>query len=146
LHGSPPWEQIPPQDAESDYYKTEQNNEAVPSDGNSDSGEETELSQNMAEIDDILSDLFKLSFKIRSAATRQSHAPSAARALQHKEMIQVDGVHEDLFDIYHRFDRLHVEEAFRHFRRIEPNSTGGNEPLSETAASVDSDTGLFLRA
>ena len=77
----------------------------------------TELEQNMSEIIHILSDLFKLSFKIRNPATRSS-AQLVLKTLLYKEMIQIDDTtNADLLASYSNFDLGHVEETLQELRR-----------------------------
>jgi hypothetical protein len=77
----------------------------------------TELGQNMAEVTEILSDLFKLSFKIRNPATRSTEQ-SVLKALAHQEIIQLDDMTViDLMDSYSHYDRGHVVESFMQLRR-----------------------------
>ncbi|KAI0127543.1 hypothetical protein BJ170DRAFT_377180 [Xylariales sp. AK1849] len=90
----------------------------------------TELGQNMSEIIDILSNLFKLSFKIRNPATRSTEH-SVLRALTHKEIIQLDETTSiDLMQIYSEFDRSHVEESFQEMRRSIQKAKVTHEPDS----------------
>ncbi|EWG41668.1 hypothetical protein FVEG_03739 [Fusarium verticillioides 7600] len=81
--------------------------------------QKTELGQSLVEIASIISDLFKLSFKLRNPAAR-SMGPLMLRALSHRQMVSLDEVDEsavlDLFDLYTEFDRTHVEETLRQWR------------------------------
>ncbi|KAF5592110.1 ankyrin repeat [Fusarium pseudocircinatum] len=81
--------------------------------------QKTELGQNLGEIASIISDLFKLSFKLRNPAAR-SMGPLMLRALSHRQMISLgeadDSAAVDLFDLYTEFDRTHVEETLRQWR------------------------------
>ncbi|KAF5979706.1 meiosis-specific serine threonine kinase mek1 [Fusarium coicis] len=78
--------------------------------------QKTELGQNLVEIASIISDLFKLSFKLRNPAAR-SMGPLMLRALSHRQMVILDEADENavvgLFDLYTEFDRTHVEETLR---------------------------------
>ncbi|KAK4186118.1 WD40-repeat-containing domain protein [Podospora australis] len=76
----------------------------------------TELGQNMLEITQAISALFKLSFKIRNPSTR-STTQSTLRALLFKQMIQVDeATTVDLLTAYADFDVAHIREKFRQMR------------------------------
>ncbi|KAK3341839.1 WD40-repeat-containing domain protein [Lasiosphaeria hispida] len=90
----------------------------------------TELGQNMSEIIHILSDLFRLSFKIRNPATR-STTQSALKALLHKEMIQLDEATSiDLLASYASFDHGHVQESFRELRRSVRGGAEASQPAN----------------
>ncbi|KAK2015893.1 hypothetical protein LZ32DRAFT_525673 [Colletotrichum eremochloae] len=76
----------------------------------------TELGQNTVAIMQILSDLFKLSFKIRNPATRSS-GQSVVKPLLFKQMIQIDDTTSvDLLACFAAFDRGHTQEAIREMR------------------------------
>jgi hypothetical protein len=79
----------------------------------------TELGHNLVEIASIISDLFKLSFKLRNPATRSTRPP-ILRALSHRQMVNVEESDEstevDLFSLYAEFDQAHVEEIFTYWR------------------------------
>lgn len=79
----------------------------------------TELGHNLMEISSIISDLFKLSFKLRNPAAR-SIGPPLLRALSHRHMVRLDeadgSAAVDLFSLYTEFDRAHVEETFTQWR------------------------------
>ncbi|KAF4948907.1 hypothetical protein FGADI_9191 [Fusarium gaditjirri] len=81
--------------------------------------QKTELGQNLMEIASIISDLFKLSFKLRNPAAR-STGPPIMRALSHRQMIKLDESDEstavDLFSLYTEFYKAHVEEIFTQWR------------------------------
>ncbi|KAF5649490.1 meiosis-specific serine threonine kinase mek1 [Fusarium tjaetaba] len=89
------------------------------SDNENKTPQKTELGQNLVEIASIISDLFKLSFKLRNPAAR-SMGPLMLRALSHRKMVNLDDADEsavvDLFDLYTEFDRTHVEETLRQWR------------------------------
>ncbi|KAF4425726.1 Ankyrin-3 [Colletotrichum fructicola] len=77
---------------------------------------QTELGQNTAEINHILSSLVKLSFRIRGPANRTAHLDH--KALNHKELVSVDGTTMgDLLEAYSTLDRQHVEETLRQLRK-----------------------------
>ncbi len=77
----------------------------------------TELGQNMSEMVNILSDLFKLSYQIRNPATRSTE-PGVLKPLAHKEIMLVnDTTSVDLLACYSDFDIAHVKEHFRQLRR-----------------------------
>ncbi|KAF4922089.1 Ankyrin-3 [Colletotrichum viniferum] len=79
---------------------------------------QTELGQNTAEINHILSSLVKLSFRIRGPANRTAHLDH--KALNHKELVPVDGTTMgDLLEAYSTLDRQHVEETLRQLRKNE---------------------------
>lgn len=76
----------------------------------------TELGQNTAEVDQILSSLVKLSFRIRGPTSRIAQID--ARAMSYKEMVSVEHSEPvDLMSSYETFDRQYVDEVFRQFRR-----------------------------
>ncbi|KAH7141974.1 hypothetical protein EDB81DRAFT_723219, partial [Dactylonectria macrodidyma] len=78
----------------------------------------TELGQNTFAIMQIVSDLFKLSFKIRNPATRSS-GQSVLKPLLFKQPVYVDvddTTTVDLLACFGVFDRGHVQEAFRELR------------------------------
>jgi cell wall-associated NlpC family hydrolase len=93
----------------------------------------TELGQNTIAIVQIISDLFKLSFKIRNPATRSS-GQSVIKPLLFKQMVHVDGAAVDLLACFETFDRGHVEEAFRELRR----SVRGRPRLKDVYPARDS--------
>ncbi|KAF5005062.1 hypothetical protein FDECE_8478 [Fusarium decemcellulare] len=79
----------------------------------------TELGQSMAEITAILSDLFKLSLRIRNPTTRLTPQP-VRKALLYREMVQTDDGDElDILECYSNFDRAHVKDVFRQFRGMD---------------------------
>lgn len=89
-------------------------------------GKQTELGQNTAEVNNILSSLVKLSFRIRGPAARPPHLDH--KALNYKEIISVNETTTcDLFESYSPLDRVHVEEALRQLRKdqvaMEDNTT-----------------------
>lgn len=98
----------------------------------------TELGQNMSEMTNIISDLFKLSFKIRNPAMRLA-APSVLNALAHKEMVKVDDTTSvDLLACYFNFDLAHVKEHFKELRpvvRIEDWDSTGSKVQSVPEAA-----------
>ncbi|KAF5687282.1 meiosis-specific serine threonine kinase mek1 [Fusarium circinatum] len=81
--------------------------------------QKTEMGRNLVEIASIISDLFKLSFKLRNPAARLM-GPQLLRALSHRQMVSLDEADEsavvDLFSLYTKFDRAHVEETFTQWR------------------------------
>ncbi len=92
----------------------------------------TELGQNTVQITQILSDLFKLSFKIRNPATRAS---GQSKPLLFKQLVRVDDTSTiDLLDCFKAFDRGHVDEALRELRR----SVRGRPSLKDVYLVVDS--------
>ncbi|KAK1475049.1 hypothetical protein CCUS01_16969 [Colletotrichum cuscutae] len=83
---------------------------------------QTELGQNSDEIDDTISSLVKISFRIRGISSRDSQA--AHKATMHKEFIQDEELNTvDVFSVYSVFDRRHVEEWILHLRQS-PESAG----------------------
>ncbi|KAK1518382.1 hypothetical protein CABS01_05916 [Colletotrichum abscissum] len=77
---------------------------------------QTELGQNSDEIDDIISSLVKISFRIRGISSRDSQA--AHKATMHKEFIQDEELNTvDVFSVYSVFDRRHVEEWILQLRK-----------------------------
>lgn len=77
----------------------------------------TELGQNTAEVNHILSSLVRISFRIRSHATRTAQLNH--KALTYKHMIPTDGANmTDLFEVYSRFDKLYVQDFFLQIRRL----------------------------
>lgn len=92
----------------------------------------------MWEIIQLLSDLFKLSFKIRNPATR-STAQSSLKALLYKEMVATDESTVDLMESYAHFDRGHVQEFFRELRRSNrrvSDTSPGTHQLPDEAADT----------
>ncbi|KAF5711072.1 serine threonine kinase [Fusarium mundagurra] len=79
----------------------------------------TELGQNLTEMSSILSDLFKLSFKLRNTASRSTGHP-ILRALSYQRMVKVgesDGSFEvDIFSLYAEFDRSYAEDLIAYWR------------------------------
>ncbi|KAF5486785.1 Ankyrin repeat domain-containing protein 50 [Colletotrichum siamense] len=93
----------------------------------------TELGQNTAEIDQILSSLVKLSFRIRGPTSRTAQID--ARAMSHKEMVSVEHSEPvDLMFSYETFDRQYVDEVFRQFHR---EAFEGGAAQASDAAFVD---------
>ncbi|KAF5599301.1 meiosis-specific serine threonine kinase mek1 [Fusarium pseudoanthophilum] len=79
----------------------------------------TELGQNLMEMSSILSDLFKLSFKLRNTASRSTGHP-ILRALSYQRMVKVgepDSSFEvDIFSLYADFDRAYAEDLIAYWR------------------------------
>lgn len=79
----------------------------------------TELGQNLLEISSILSDLFKLSFKLRNTASRSTGHP-ILRAISYQRMVRVgesdDSFEVDIFSLYAEFDREYVEDLIACWR------------------------------
>lgn len=76
----------------------------------------TELGQNTAEVDQILSSLVRLSFRIRGPNSRTAQAD--LKAVTHKEIVPVeDSEPVDLMSSFETFDRQYVDEVFRQIRR-----------------------------
>ncbi|KAF5563376.1 ankyrin repeat [Fusarium phyllophilum] len=79
----------------------------------------TELGQNLVEMSSILSDLFKLSFKLRNTASRSTGHP-ILRALSYQRMVKIgesDGSFEvDIFSLYAEFDRAYAEDLIAYWR------------------------------
>ena len=71
----------------------------------------TELSQHMLTVIDIIADLYKLSFRIRSAATRTK----ALKPTLHKEIDEETRL--DKFEEYAHYDHKHVLESFKQLRK-----------------------------
>lgn len=71
----------------------------------------TELSQHMLTVIDILADLYKLSFRIRNAATRTK----SLKPILYKEIDEETRV--DKFEEYAYYDRNHVLETFKQLRK-----------------------------
>jgi len=86
----------------------------------------------VSEIIQLLSDLFKLSFKIRNLVTR-STAQSSLKALLHKEMVTTDETTVDLMEAYAPFDRGHVQEFFRELWRPD-HAVSDTSPETRTAS------------
>ncbi|KAF6839586.1 ankyrin repeat protein [Colletotrichum plurivorum] len=77
----------------------------------------TELGQNTADVDHILSSLVRVSFRIRSHATRT--ATLSHKALAYKRMVPTEGTNMvDLFEAYSSFDNLHVQDFFLQIRKL----------------------------
>ena len=71
----------------------------------------TELSQHMLTVMDILADLYKLSFRIRNAATRtKSLKPTLYKEIDEETRV-------DKFEEYAYYDRNHVLESFKQLRK-----------------------------
>jgi hypothetical protein len=83
----------------------------------------SELKQRVASIHDILSDLYKLSFKLRNPSTKPRQSKSSVYA----EIDRETGV--ELFSEYQKFDRLYVTELFRQLRMDSQNCAGDDEYL-----------------
>ncbi|KXH63910.1 hypothetical protein CSAL01_02186 [Colletotrichum salicis] len=76
----------------------------------------TESGHNATETDHIMLSLMKASFKIRQPASRA--AQLRHKALDHKVLIRIDDTSTgELMAAYSDFDRLHVKEMFRKFRK-----------------------------
>ncbi|KAF5622972.1 meiosis-specific serine threonine kinase mek1 [Fusarium sp. NRRL 52700] len=79
----------------------------------------TELGQNLVEMSSILSDLFKLSFKLRNTASR-STGPSILRAIAYQRVVKVgesdDSFEVDIFGLYAEFDRAYAEDLIAYWR------------------------------
>jgi hypothetical protein len=110
-------------------YSSDESSETSSEEG--EEGEDTqiisELAQHMLSIRDILSDLFKLSFKIRNSSTR----PKSLKPALYSEIDPETRV--DKFEVYAQFDRRHVEDWFAQFRKnaelIDAASQHGPERL-----------------
>ncbi|GKT45906.1 vegetative incompatibility protein HET-E-1 [Colletotrichum spaethianum] len=94
----------------------------------------TELGQNTIAIMQILSDLFRLSFKIRNPATRSS-GQSVIKPLLFKQTVNADDTTAvDLLACFAGFDRGHIEEAFCELRR----AVHGRPRLKDVYPAYDS--------
>ncbi|KAM4063741.1 ankyrin repeats (3 copies) domain-containing protein [Hirsutella rhossiliensis] len=94
----PPLEEAFSQDA--DPWEDSSDNSS--SDDSDQFNTKTELGQNMSEMTQILSDLFRLSFNIRNPTARSS-TQSIIKAMLHKEMVQIDDATSvDLLNSYSR--------------------------------------------
>lgn len=71
----------------------------------------TELSQHVLTVMDILADLYKLSFRIRSVVTRTK----SLKPTLYKEIDEENGV--DKFEEYAHYDHNHVLESFKQLRK-----------------------------
>ena len=78
-----------------------------------------------------MADLYKLSFKIRSPASRRT----SLKAMLHKEIDKSTGI--DLFSMYSEFDRRHVEESLKSLRN--------NPVMSQEDQHQDDDKFLIER-
>lgn len=71
----------------------------------------TELSQHVLTVMDILADLYKLSFRIRSAVTRtKSLKPTLYKEIDEETRV-------DKFEEYAHYDQNHVLESFKQLRK-----------------------------
>jgi hypothetical protein len=95
-------------------YDVEDDPEYNDSDSDSDSDVEGsfELVQLYRAIKAVLTDLYKVSFKIRNASTRLS----SSRALLYKEVDPESGI--DLFESYSTFDQIYVQEFLLSIREL----------------------------
>ncbi|KAI0018259.1 hypothetical protein F4780DRAFT_533069 [Xylariomycetidae sp. FL0641] len=85
----------------------------------------TELGQNLTEITAIVSDLFKLSFKIRNSSFRSSEQ-AISKPLLYRDLVVIDGdTKVDIFSLFSTLDHRHVEEFFREIQ----HATGGTGDL-----------------
>ena len=92
-------------------YLSEESSEDESETGNEDELIATELSQHMLTIMDILADLYKLSFRIRNAATKTKSLKPAL----YKEIDEETNV--DKFAEYANYDHSHVLESFKQLRK-----------------------------
>lgn len=92
-------------------YLSDDSSEDEPEKENEDRLIATELSQHVLTVVDIIADLYKLSFKIRSAATRTKPLKSTL----YKEIDEETRV--DKFEEYAHYDHKHVLESFKQLRK-----------------------------
>ncbi|KAK1730954.1 uncharacterized protein BDZ83DRAFT_776467 [Colletotrichum acutatum] len=97
---------------------------------------QTELGQNSDEIDDIISSLVKVSFRIRGIRSRDSQ--TARKAMIYKEFIQDEEMNTfDVFSIYSVFDQRHVEEWIVQLRKAaEARVSTSHDPAQNTTDRV----------
>ncbi|KAK8140192.1 hypothetical protein PG984_000258 [Apiospora sp. TS-2023a] len=98
-------DRAPMSETSNEYATTYQQEESTDSDDSSVLHVDNELSFNLAEIVDILSDLHKLSFRIRNPGTR-STAESTLKARLYREIDPYTG--EDVFEQYSMKDILRI--------------------------------------
>ncbi|KAF5973202.1 meiosis-specific serine/threonine-protein kinase mek1 [Fusarium bulbicola] len=112
-------QQLPVEQTLAEYQELWDSASDDSSDNEDKMNQKTELGRNLVEIASIVSDLFKLSFKLRNPAARLM-GPQLLRALSHRQMVSLDEADEtavvDLFSLYTEFDRAHVEETFTQWR------------------------------
>ena len=94
----------------------------------------TELGLHMLNICDIMTDLFKLSFKIRSSATRQRTLKPAL----YKEVDKETNI--DIFEVYALIDHTHVLQSFKQLRR----ETAAKNSMEDLDALENEPEGLYL--
>lgn len=92
-------------------YLSDDSSEDESESGNEDRLIATELSQHVLTVIDIIADLYRLSFRIRSAATR----PKSLKPTLYKEIDEETRV--DKFDEYAHYDHNHVLESFKQLRK-----------------------------
>jgi hypothetical protein len=91
----------------------------------------------MTSITSVLSDLYKLAFKIRNRVTRpMSHKPAV-----YDETVQVDdNTRVSIFASYEKYDRQFVEDSLLHLRKhfkIEPHQHSPNTTSQERPQCTD---------
>lgn len=92
-------------------YLSEESSEDESETGNQDECIATELSQHMLTIMDILTDLYKLSFRIQNVATKTKSLKPAL----YKEIDEETNI--DKFAEYANYDHSHVLESFKQLRK-----------------------------
>lgn len=97
----------------------------------------SELALHMITIKEILTDLYKLSFRIRSSISRLANP----RPKLYSEIDTETGV--DKFGAFAEFDRRHIEDSLRQIRREVALKMGKND--SEFAQVTDGDEYLINR-
>ena len=100
--------------------------------------DQTELEVHLATIKDILLDLYRLSFKIRSQSNRPS---TRSKGRGYTEIDKDSGI--DKFDAYSEYDRQHVKESIRQLRRAVALDAGLND--EETLRLSEDETFLMER-
>jgi len=96
--------------------------------------ESSELAERHSEIQDTITHLYRLSFKIRNA----NHRLASVKALSMKNLDEETG--EDLFSGYARYDYRHILESLRQIRHIPQPVSPSLQPVRER----DDDIPIFL--
>ncbi|KAL1591521.1 hypothetical protein SLS60_011913 [Paraconiothyrium brasiliense] len=97
--------------------------------GSSDDGN-SELSEKLLEIEDTITHLYRLSFKMRNANYRST----STRALSVKNVDPDTG--KDLYSCFAEFDRKHVLESLQQLRRVPQTLSSGLQPAREVDTNV----------
>lgn len=120
---------LPFESSEPDWSSDEEiSNDSSEDEGNQNVPEKSELKQRLHSIIDIISDLYKLSFKIRNPSMK----PRPGKASMYSEVDEETGV--ELFSEYLKFDRSYITECVQQMRRSSSRNTAEHDYLVDRLA------------